>query len=69
MALGLLLLRPEALVSRRTLGIVMTMVGSALGAWWLATQQRARRATSAAGDRGTVIFDNTPRAGDIDAVI
>jgi hypothetical protein len=47
----------------------MTMVGSALGAWWLVTQQRTRTATPAAGDRGTVIFDNTPRASDVDAVI
>ena len=70
MALGLLLLRPEALVSRRTLGIIMTMVGSALGAWWAVTQQRSRASNTAApSKRGTVIFDNTPQAADSDAVI
>lgn len=47
----------------------MTVVGSALGAWWVVTQQRARTGPSAAKDRGTVIFDNTPRASDLDAVI
>jgi hypothetical protein len=59
---------PEELVSRRNLGILMAMVGSALGTWWVVTQRRSRIATGA-NDRGTVIFDNTPRAADVDAVI
>jgi hypothetical protein len=46
------------------------MVGSAVGAWWLVTQQRARAAAAAdAQDRGIVIFDNTPRASDVDAIV
>lgn len=57
-------------MSRRTLGIVFAMVGSAIGAWWLTTQQRQRRATVASPDtRGTVIFDNTPQPADVDAII
>lgn len=55
-------------MSRRNLGILMAMVGSALGTWWVVTQRRSRIATGA-NDRGTVIFDNTPRAADVDAVI
>jgi hypothetical protein len=50
--------------------MLMTILGSALGAWWVA-QQRARAARMAGQthNRGTVIFDNTPRASDTDAVI
>jgi hypothetical protein len=49
---------------------MLAMVGSALGAWWVATQQRSRAAnTAAASRRGTVIFDNTPQAADVDVVI
>jgi hypothetical protein len=51
--------------------MLMAILGSALGAWWV-VQQRARgtrSAASSASDRGTVIFDNTPRAADTDAVI
>jgi len=43
----------------------MAILGSALGAWW-AIQQRG---AGQAHDRGTVIFDNTPRASNTDAVI
>ena len=50
-------------MSRRTLGILAGMVGSAVGAWWWArnrsAQQSARQMTPAR-DHGTVIFDNTP---------
>jgi hypothetical protein len=63
MASVLLLLSPEAIVNRRTLGILATFVGSALGAWWIATQQRPRATGRPSGrERGTVIFDNTPTA-------
>jgi len=59
-------------VSIRTLGLVATIVGSALGAWWW-TSQRARsrrlRSLTPARDRGSVIFDNTPTAADADAII
>jgi hypothetical protein len=51
--------------------MLMAILGSALGAWW-AIQQRGRALRGAAGqahDRGTVIFDNTPRASNTDAVI
>ena len=61
----LLLLSPEGSVSRRTLGILATVIGSAVGAWWLATQRsRNARTLAPARERGTVIFDNTPVASD-----
>jgi hypothetical protein len=48
----------------------MTIVGSALGTWWIVTRQRMRAARVAASnlDRGTVIFDNTPQASEADAI-
>ena len=66
LALVLLWLSPEAFVSTRTLGILATVVGSALGAWWWTTQQRSRttRQLLPARDHGTLIFDNTPTAAD-----
>jgi len=57
-------------VSRRTLGILATVVGSAFGAWWLTAQRRSRVAATLqpARDHGTLIFDNTPAASDTDAL-
>jgi len=56
-------------VNRRTLGILATIVGSALSAWWI-TMQRREGLRSAGlqpgGDRGTVMFDNTPTASNTD---
>jgi len=48
-----------------------TVVGSAFGAWWLTSQRRSKwgSALPAAQGRGTVIFDNTPVASDLDAII
>lgn len=46
-------------MNRRTYGILAGVIGSALGAWWYS---RRRGSTRDAIDRGTVIFDNTPRA-------
>ena len=58
-------------MSKRTFGILASVVGSAVGAWWW-TRQRTAAYNSAqrltpARDRGTVIFDNTPQPveGDI----
>jgi hypothetical protein len=47
-------------VSRRTLGILTTVLGSALGAWWWTNQRVSRRTARrvAAPARGTVIFEN-----------
>ena len=58
-------------MSKRTLGILATVVGSAFGAWWLTSQRRSRPAAALlpARDHGTVIFDNTPVASDVDAII
>jgi hypothetical protein len=59
------------IVTKRTLGI-FAVVGSALGAWWLTRQRRdagSRAQGTATEDRGTVIFDNTPTASDVDAII
>ena len=48
-------------MTTRTYGILASVIGSALGAWWYA---RRRTVTAAAErpDRGTVIYDNTPSA-------
>jgi len=57
-------------VNTRTLGILATVVGSALGAWWFSSQRRSRVAVNLqpARDHGTLIFDNTPAASDTDAI-
>lgn len=57
-------------MSKRTLGILASLVGSALGAWWVVNQRRTRSAVpSPARDHGTIIFDNTPTAADVDAIL
>lgn len=57
-------------MTKRTLGIVAGVVGSALGAWWLTAQRRGRgRMSEPSRNRGTVIFDNTPVPTDVDAII
>ena len=61
---------PGGFVTKRTLGILATMVGSAVGAWWLTTYRRTRAfRTTPERARGTVIFDNTPVASDTDAIL
>ena len=70
MASLLLLLRPEALVTNRTLTIVATLLGSALGAWWITSQRRAYNISRIpAREHGTVIFDNTPTASSTEGII
>jgi hypothetical protein len=52
-------------MSRRTLGILAGMVGSAVGAWWWARNRGAQQSAqqlAPARDHGTVILDNTPTA-------
>ena len=58
-------------MNTRTLGILATIVGSALGAWWITTQRRSRGTENLLPprERGTVIFDNTPTATDAEAII
>jgi hypothetical protein len=58
-------------MSKRTLGILATVVGSAFGAWWVTTQRRSRSARNLlpARDQGTVIFDNTPVASEVEGVL
>jgi len=48
-------------MSNRTYGILASVIGSALGAWWFSRRRLAPPKRSAA-ERGTVIFDNTPTA-------
>ena len=52
------------IVTTRTLGILATAIGSAIGAWWWTRLQNAaaRRRLTPPRERGTVIFDNTPAA-------
>ena len=57
-------------MSKRTFGILASMVGSAVGAWWWNRQRTAQQAAARltpARDHGTVIFQNTPQPveGDI----
>jgi hypothetical protein len=58
-------------MTKRTLGIIATVVGSAMGAWWLTAQRRSRssRTLAAPRERGTVIFDNTPAASGAEGII
>jgi hypothetical protein len=58
-------------MSKRTLGILATVVGSAFGAWWLTTQRRSRAARTLlpAREQGTIIFDNTPVASDAEGIL
>jgi hypothetical protein len=48
-------------MSTRTYGILAGVIGSALGAWWY-SRRRTPSTGHAGGNRGTVIFDNTPTA-------
>jgi hypothetical protein len=50
----------EVNVSRRTLGILATVAGSAIGAWWWSSRRASSTAVRRlpARDRGTVIYDN-----------
>jgi hypothetical protein len=59
------------LLSRRTLGILAGMVGSALGAWCWAryrSPEQSGQRLAPARDPGTVIFDNTPTAVESDVL-
>ena len=58
-------------MTKRNVGMLMTIVGSALGAWWLVTQQRLRmtRGSASTRERGTVIFDNTPQAAGTEPIL
>jgi hypothetical protein len=57
-------------VSTRPFGILATLVGSAIVAWWVMNQRRTRNATAPVARRvhGTVIFDNTPSAANTDRI-
>ncbi len=48
-------------MSNRTYGILASVIGSAVGAWWFSRRRMASTKRSAV-ERGTVIFDNTPTA-------
>jgi hypothetical protein len=55
-------------LSTRTFGILAGVIGSAVGAWFW-SRQRAALAKAAGNrnggwDHGTVIFSNTPTAGE-----
>lgn len=46
-------------MTTRTYGILASVIGSALGAWWYTRRRVANRGTR---QHGTVIYDNTPAA-------
>jgi hypothetical protein len=54
-------------VSSRTFAILATVVGSAIGAWWLTSQRTPRRTGQRlpSRDHGTVIFDNHATASPL----
>ena len=55
-------------MSKRTIGIFLSLVGSGLGAWWVINRGRMRApAQTRERDRGRVIYDNTPTAADVTA--
>lgn len=50
----------------RTYSILASVIGSAVGAWWWNRHRSARMAgLTPAREHGTVIFDNTPTAADM----
>ena len=54
-------------MSKRTIGIFLTLVGSGLGTWWVMSRGRMRATARTQGrDRGRVIYDNTPTAAEVD---
>ena len=58
-------------MSKRTFGILATVVGSAVGAWWFASQRRSRAVSALPPkrERGTIILDNTPIASGAEGII
>jgi hypothetical protein len=54
-------------VTTRTYGILASVIGSALSAWWWTRRRslRARPTGERSRDRGEVIFDNTPTAAAV----
>lgn len=54
----------------RTYGILAGLVGSAFGAWWWNRGRASRRAhLTPPREHGTVIFDNTPKAPDVEGIL
>jgi hypothetical protein len=52
-------------MTRRTIGLLAGVVSSAVGAWyWLRRQTRHGETLTPGRERGTVIFDNTPRPSE-----
>jgi hypothetical protein len=58
-------------VAIRTIGILTSLVGTTIGAWWLVNQRRLRKAAALppARDHETVVFDTIPSTVDIDAIL
>jgi hypothetical protein len=58
-------------VTKRTFGILTSLVGTAIGAWWVINQRRMRHAAALppARDHETVVFDPIPSTVDIDAIL
>jgi len=56
-------------VTKRTWGILAGIAGSAFGAWYFRSLRGRRSSNTGDRDRGTVIFDNTPTASDVNAIV
>lgn len=54
-------------MNRRNFGILATVIGSAMAAWWWNRQRThgAHGGLTPARERGTVIYDNTPTSEGI----
>ena len=55
-------------MTKRTWGILAGVAGSAIGAWYFRSR-RGRRSLTPGREHGAVIFDNTPTASDVDAIV
>jgi hypothetical protein len=53
-------------MTARTYGILASVLGSALGAWWY-SRRRTSPMSRTNTDRGMVIYDNTPTATPLSA--
>jgi hypothetical protein len=54
-------------VTKRNYGVIASVIGSAIGAWWYVRRRQAGSAglnRQGMRERGRVIFDNTPTAAD-----
>lgn len=52
------------MTTTRTIGLVASLVSSAVGAWYWIRHRRTSRSLTPAREHGTVILDTTPQASE-----